>query len=92
MIRLSRESVRVVEYVANWDAVMHEISPKILTDEHARPVAVQISYSEWLEIERLLASNGGAKKSGDLRGLAGSIRWGEDAVAYQRRVREEWRR
>jgi hypothetical protein len=53
---------------------------------------VPINYADWLEIERLLASNGGAKKPCDLRSLAGSLRWGEDAVEYQRRVREEWPR
>ncbi len=32
---------------------MHAIRKKIVTDEDARPVAVQIDYEDWLEIERL---------------------------------------
>lgn len=71
---------------------MHEIQRKIVTDERDRPVSVQISYADWLEIERLLAVDGRSKQPGDLQVLAGALRWGEDAVAYQRRVREEWPR
>ncbi len=32
---------------------MNAIRKKIVTDEDARPVAVQIDYEDWLEIERL---------------------------------------
>ena len=71
---------------------MYEIQKKIITDDNARPIAVQIDYANWLEIERLLEFNGGAKKPRDLRPPAGTLRWGQDAVEYQRRVREEWRR
>lgn len=69
---------------------MHEIQKKIITDAGARPVAVQIDYADWLEIERLLKSNGNARKPRDLRPFMGTLRWSEDAVEYQRRVREEW--
>ena len=33
---------------------MFEIHKKIMTDENNRPVAVQIEYQDWLEIERQL--------------------------------------
>ena len=71
---------------------MYEIQKKIIKDENARPVAVQIDYADWLEIERLLSANSGTKNPQDLRPLAGTLHWSEDAVTYQRRVREEWRR
>jgi hypothetical protein len=71
---------------------MHEIQKKIVTDEKARPIAVQIDYADWLEIERMLGGSGGQATHGALRSYAGTLRWGEDGVAYQRRVREEWPR
>ncbi len=33
---------------------MQSIRKKIVTDEDLRPVAAQIDYEDWLEIERLL--------------------------------------
>jgi len=35
---------------------MLTISKKILTDEAMRPIAVQIDYQDWLDIERQLTS------------------------------------
>ena len=71
---------------------MLDIRKKIVTDECARPIAVQIDYADWLEIERRLETSGGNGDQGDLRRFSGTVRWGEDAVAYQRRVREDWPR
>jgi len=70
---------------------MMQIHKQIATDENNRPVAVQIPYEEWLDIEQLLNCGDPANET-DVSDLAGSIDWGEDAVAYQRRVREEWQR
>jgi len=69
---------------------MIEIHKKIVTDENQQPVAVQIDYNDWLEIEKALDLNGGDKKQADLSRFTGALHWGEDAVAYQRRVRQEW--
>lgn len=70
---------------------MLNIPKKIVTDESNHPVAVQIGYEDWCRIEKLLENGEGRQaESGDISGLIGSIRWGEDAVQYQRRVREEW--
>jgi len=67
------------------------IHKQIITDENNRPIAVQIPYEEWLSIEQLLNPEQPVEEA-DVEDLAGSIDWGEDAVAYQRRVREEWQR
>jgi hypothetical protein len=75
---------------------MHPISKKIVTDESMRPVAVQIDYADWLEVERLLGLNGSNGQTGsvpgstDLNRFAGSISLGEDPVQFQRRIRGEW--
>jgi hypothetical protein len=74
------------------ETVMREISKKIVTDEKMQPVAVQIDYADWLEIERMIGVARPAKPATDLSRFAGTLDWGEDGVAYQRRVREEWER
>lgn len=67
------------------DMVIHKM---LLTDENMQPIAVQIPYAEWLEIELLL----GQKKTGkgNLNELSGTISINEDPVLYQRRIRDEW--
>lgn len=37
---------------------MNIVRKRIVTDETMQPVAVQIDYADWLEIERILSSNG----------------------------------
>ena len=61
-----------------------------MTDENDLPVAVQIDYDDWLKIEQALDLAGNGRRPTDLSSLAGTLKWTEDAVAYQRRVREEW--
>ena len=70
---------------------MNDIRKRIVTDEHNQPVAVQIDYEDWLEIERRLgaAENGGAPASIDR--FSGVLRLSEDPLEYQRRTRGEWR-
>ncbi len=45
---------------------MHKIRKKILTDETQRPVAVQIDYADWLEIEQHLNLQGEEPRTTDL--------------------------
>lgn len=75
---------------------MHPIRKKIVADESMRPIAVQIDYADWLEVERLLGL-GGAPANGthhppapDLNRFAGTLKLKEDPVEFQRRVRDEW--
>lgn len=71
---------------------MHEIQPRILTDANQQPIAVQIDYADWLEIQKLLGlpmTNGGPV---DLSRFAGTLKWGEDGLDFQRQAREEWDR
>lgn len=64
------------------------IHKMILTDENMRPVAVQIPYNEWLEIE--IAINEKRNKKSHIAHLSGTIKLPEDPVKYQRKIREEW--
>lgn len=76
---------------------MHTIQKKIVMDEARNPVAVQIDYKDWLEIERLLEKNEGDKpeedKQDDFDELADKLGkgWqGGDGLEYQIKIREEW--
>ena len=66
-----------------------EIHKKLVTDEHLRPIAVQIDYADWLEIEEALALKHVPEKS-DLNSYNGVLRLTENPLRYQDRVREEW--
>ena len=79
---------------------MKHIRKHILTDEANQPVAVQIEYQDWLEIEKALATvngkpasatslNGGTNKKSP-NDFRGTIELTEDPMDYQRRVRSEW--
>jgi len=65
-----------------------QIHKMILTDENMHPVAVQIPYKEWLEIELFIGKN--TKKKSQISHLSGTLKLSEDPLKYQRRVREEW--
>lgn len=69
---------------------MHTIQKKIVMDEARNPVAVQIDYEDWLEIERMLGLRGKEKKSTDLSRYSGVIKLTEDPLEYQERIRSEW--
>ncbi len=71
---------------------MHKIRKKILTDETERPVAVQIDYSDWLEIERSLDLRDveTETRNTDLSAYDGVITLTEDPLQYQSRIRQEW--
>ena len=68
---------------------MREIKTKIIADENKQPVAVQIDYGDWQEIERelRLIANG---KEVDLSRYSGKIEISEDPLTYQQRIRAEW--
>ena len=72
------------------------IRPKLVTDEHHRPVAVLIDYEDWLEIQQRLglADDEPAPPLNfdqllhETRGL-----WTQgDGLDFQRRLRDEWTR
>ncbi len=67
---------------------MRAIRKKILKDDSERPVAVQIDYEDWLEIEGLLKLSTRGSQPADR--YAGTIRLGEDPLQYQNRLRGEW--
>ena len=69
---------------------MRKIDKKILRDQSQRPVAVQIEYSDWLEIERRLNLRGEEALNTDLSQYEGSITLTEDPLGYQSRIRQEW--
>ncbi len=71
---------------------MPRISKRILTDEDNRPVAVQIDYSDWLRIERLLEQAPEPPRVADLSRFHGILKLAEDPLAFQRRIRAEWDR
>lgn len=75
---------------------MRTIRKKFVIDENSRPVAVQIDFEDWLEIERLLEireqekSEAGRSRFQELlETTRGSWKSG-DGLEYQERIRSEW--
>ncbi len=69
---------------------MLHIPKKILLDEDNKPVAVQIEYTDWLEIEREIGGPETGLKIVDLSPFVGILNLTEDPVEFQRRIRDEW--
>ncbi len=69
---------------------MYAIHKKFVLDENQNPIAVQIDYEDWLEIERLLDLQSEARKATDLSRYSGVIQLTEEPLDYQKRVRDEW--
>ena len=70
---------------------MAEVHKKLVTDEHNRPIAVQIDYADWLEIEKRLAlQDEEPGKTVDLSRHFGTISLREEPLEYQARIRGEW--
>ncbi|MGH9397947.1 MAG: hypothetical protein ACRD18_13990 [Terriglobia bacterium] len=70
---------------------IQEIQKKIITDEARMPVAVQISYADWIEIERYLElGEGYPRREADPSRYSGVISLTEDPLNYQVRLRSEW--
>jgi hypothetical protein len=78
------------ELGAREDIYMRKIRKKILTDNAERPIAVQIDYSDWLEIERSLNLQGEDPPNTDLSSYEGIITLTEEPLEYQSRIRQEW--
>jgi hypothetical protein len=70
---------------------MNTIRKHIVTDESMRPIAVQIDYADWQEIERSLGLESSGSKVVDLSRFAGTVHLPVDPLEYQNRLREEWR-
>lgn len=66
---------------------MSKIETRVRYDENNRPVAVEIPYAAWLEIQPLLELALGMQ---DLAPFAGAIAMKEDPLDYQRTQRAEW--
>lgn len=76
---------------------LRPIRKKLITDEQHRPLAVQIDYADWLEIERRLglSNEAAVAPSHDFDRLLAETSgiWTEgDGLEYQRRIRDEWTR
>ncbi len=73
------------------DIEMEPVGKRVITDKAGHPVAVQVDYREWLRIERALQLSSYARQqTTDLARFSGALRFQEDPVAYQRRIRREW--
>ena len=69
---------------------LHISEKKIVTDESMRPVAVQIPYQDWLEIERRLGIAPAEGRTRDLSRFEGLLELTEDPAVFQERLRGEW--
>ncbi len=69
---------------------MREIHKRVVTDEAMRPVAVQIDYEDWLEIERSLHLRSESGRVVDLSRFAGVISLDEEPLEFQARIRGDW--
>jgi hypothetical protein len=70
--------------------LLDEIHKRVLVDKDQRPVAVQIDYADWMEIESALNPRAAQPKVTDPMLYAGAIRLTEDPLEYQIRIRGEW--
>nr|MBF0222735.1 hypothetical protein [Desulfobulbaceae bacterium] len=71
---------------------MQSIRKKIVTDEGLHPIAVQIDYADWLEIEKIIdfKEKENATKQFNINKYAGVISLTEDPLQFQSEIRGEW--
>lgn len=69
---------------------MQTIRKQLVTDEEHRPIAVQIDYNDWLQIERQLKMQTPSVPAVDLSRYAGMVKLTESPLTYQTRSRGEW--
>lgn len=69
---------------------MRPIEPLILSDASGKPVAVQLKYADWLEIQRTMAQQPSASGKHPNE-FAGKLRKLGDGIEFQRKARDEWR-
>ena len=66
------------------------IHKKVLLDDAMNPVAVQIDYTDWVDIAKRLEIEPKSGESTSLQQFEGAISMTEDPLAFQARMREEW--
>ncbi|TWT42055.1 hypothetical protein RAS1_31820 [Phycisphaerae bacterium RAS1] len=66
---------------------MRPVRKQIVTDEAMQPIAIQIGYEDWLEIERLLGLQDSSALPTDLSEFSGVLRLTDDPAAFQRQIR-----
>lgn len=69
---------------------MSKINRKLILDSANCPVAVQVDYADWLEIERRLDLADPPAATVDLNRFAGKIHFAVDPLTYQKQLRREW--
>jgi len=69
---------------------MKPIRKQIVTDEQNRPIAVQVAYQDWLDIERALGAATNGAPHQPIGQFAGKLRLGVDPLEYQRSIRGDW--
>lgn len=69
---------------------MKTIHKKLVTDERMRPVAVQIGYEDWIEIERELRLMGATQSASNLSRYSGILKLRGEPLQFQQGVRGEW--
>ncbi len=69
---------------------MKIVSKRILSDENGRPIAVQMDYDEFVRFEKAVESVEPRDAYERMMSAVGTVKWDEDPVEYQRRLRDEW--
>lgn len=62
----------------------------IIDPASGKPVAVQIPYEDWADIESRLGEGKKEKQPTDLSRHYGTLHLSEDPMAFQARIRDEW--
>ncbi|GEM_PF-2905615 len=71
---------------------MKVLSKRILSDENGRPVAVQRDHDEFLRFEKAVEKVEMESAYQRMMSFVGKVKWDEEPVEYQRRLRDEWDR
>lgn len=85
------EKKRFKNYIKDRQEILRQkmlIHKMILSDENMHPIAVQIPYKEWLQIEMALSK--AKTKNSKLAQFYGTIKLSEDPLIYQEKIRKEW--
>lgn len=69
---------------------MQTVRKKLITDDNHHPIAVQIDYKDWLQIEQHLDITETTSNPIDLSRHAGTLSLKESPLSYQARCRSEW--
>ena len=71
---------------------MQSIRKKFVTNEGLHPIAVQIDYEDWLEIEKIinLKKMEEPTKQFNINKYAGVLSLTEDPLDFQSKIRGEW--